>query len=287
MIYSDYLVHYNHNHDKLGRFARSTGAAASSVGGKVMRKKKKTQPVKADIKKGKSANTKLSDAERNRIINTGSAKEISKYKDRLSTRELESAVNRLQKEKVQRIDLEKKLSDLSTDSKKKRTTLEKIEKYSSDLERLSNAGEKVMKFYNTAAKTHNLMSPGNDQWPIYGEKKTAKTSDAIKEIMRTGTIEQVKANKGKMSSQEYKEAVDRIQQDQRINQFYRNEHNLPSDKDRMVRSSKSLKDVYRNRDKFTNKEYEEAISRTYSDKYLKDVIDGKMTYEEYLEKKKK
>lgn len=282
----NYLEHYNHNHDRLGRFASSIGGAGSSVGGKVV-KKKKTAAPKADIKSGKSANTKLSEADRKRLVESGSAKDISNNKDRLSTRELEQAVNRLQREKIQRIDLEKKLSDLSTDSKKKRTALEKIEKYSSDLERLSNAGEKVMKFYNTAAKTHNLMSPGNDQWPIYGEKKTAKTSDAIKEIMRTGTIEQVKANKGKMSSQEYKEAVDRIQQDQRINQFYRNEHNLPSDKDRMVRSSKSLKDVYKNRDKFTNKEYEEAISRTYSDKYLKDVIDGKMTYEEYLEKKKK
>ena len=101
MRYSDYLVHYNHNHDRLGRFARSTGAAASSVGGRVTRKKKKATP-KSNVKNGKSANTKLSDADRNRIVKSGTAKEVAKYKDRLSTRELETAVNRLQQEKVKR-----------------------------------------------------------------------------------------------------------------------------------------------------------------------------------------
>lgn len=166
----NYLIHYNHNHDRLGRFARSTGAAASAVGSKITNKKKKAPPA-ADIKRGKAANTKLSEADRNRLVKSGSAKEIAKYKDRLSNRELESAIDRLQKEKIQRIDLEKKLTELNTTGKQKRTALEKIEKYSNDLERLSNAAEKAAKMYNTAAKIHNVIASGSDQWPIYGEKK--------------------------------------------------------------------------------------------------------------------
>lgn len=174
MKYTDCLMHYNHNHDKLGRFARSIGSAGGKVGSSVTssgKKKKKNQPPKADIKKGKAANTKLSDKERKRIVESGDAKEVARNKDRLSTRELETAVNRLEREKVQRIDLEKKLSDLNTDGKQKKTALEKIEKYGNDLERLSNAAEKAAKMYNTAAKTHNLIAPASEQWPIYGEAK--------------------------------------------------------------------------------------------------------------------
>ena len=178
-----YLAHYNHNHDRLGRFARSTGAAASSVGGKVVKSKKKQAAPKPDIKKGKAANTKLSESDRNRIVNSGSAKEVQKYKDRLSTRELESAVIRLERERVQRIDLDRKLSALAEPSNRK-SMMAKIEKYSSDLERISNAAEKAAKLYNTAAKAHNLMSPATDQWPIYGEKK--KPDSVSKEVRERG-----------------------------------------------------------------------------------------------------
>ena len=173
-MYSKYLIHYNHNHDRLGRFARSAGSAGSKVGSAVLssgKKKKKQQPPKADIKKGKAANTKLSDKERKRIVESGDAREVAKNKDRLSTRELESAVTRLQREKIQRIDLEKKLSDLSDGGKQRQTAIQKIEKYGNDLERISNGVEKAMKMYNTAARVHNVVASGNDQWPIYGEKK--------------------------------------------------------------------------------------------------------------------
>ena len=282
---SGYLIHYNHNHDSLGRFASTAGSAAASIGGKITGKSKKKKVPEADIKSGKAANTKLSDSERNRIVNSGSAKEVAKYKNRLSTKELETAVNRIQKEQVQRIDLEKKLSDLSSDNKKqKQSALEKIEKYSSDLERISNSVEKAAKMYNTAAKVHNAMSASNDQWPIYGEKKPEKTSQYIKDIMRTGTIDQIKANKGKMTSEQYKQAVDRVQADQRLENFRRNETGELSREQKIVRTSGSLEDVYRNRGQLTGNEYTEAVRRAMSDKALKDVIDGKMTYEEYDEK---
>ena len=194
-MYTSYLIHYNHNHDRLGRFARSVGSAGSTVGSAAIPKsKKKQQPPKADIKKGKAANTKLSDKERKRIVDSGDAKEVAKNKDRLSTRELETAVNRLQKEKLQRIDLEKKLSDLNSNGRdtNRKTIIDKVEKYGNDLERLSNGVEKAAKMYNTAARVHNLMSSGNDQWPIYGEKKKGEKEKTEAQRLRDERGEKVK-----------------------------------------------------------------------------------------------
>ena len=273
MRYSDYLVHYNHNHDRLGRFARSTGAAASSVGGRVTRKKKKAAP-KSNVKNGKSANTKLSDADRNRIVKSGTAKEVAKYKDRLSTRELETAVNRLQQEKVKRIDLDKQLSELSGETKNKASVLEKVEKYSSDLERISSSVEKAAKMYNTAAKVHNAMSSSNDQWPIYGEKKQYKTPSDLKEIIRSGDARAIKANKGRMNEQEHKEATQRLQRDMQIDKYVREQAGEISKKDRILRTG-SARDVYNNRDKFTQKEYEDAVKRFGSDEEMMKILEKK------------
>lgn len=147
-----------------------------------MNKKKKENNINTkNKKKGKAANTKLSRSDRDRIVNSGSAKEVAKYKDRLSTRELETAVNRLQQEKIKRIDLEKKLDSINTPEKKRAITLEKIDKYASSLEKASNSIEKAAKFYNTAAKVHNTMSPATDQWPIFGEKKAPGKNKELEE----------------------------------------------------------------------------------------------------------
>lgn len=211
---SSYLIHYNHNHDRLGRFARS---AASSVGGKVTGKKK--QKVKAaDIKTGKAANTKLSESERNRIVKSGSAKEVAKYKERLSTRELETAVNRLQQEKVQRIDLEKKLSEINNPESDRQTVMQKIDKYATSLEKMSNTVEKGIKFYNTAAKIHNAMSPGNDQWAIVGEKKKPGESKKDKDYKERA----FKLKEYKTTTSEIKAEKERRQAIDELNDYERN-----------------------------------------------------------------
>ena len=49
-----YLMHYNHNHDKLGRFTTAIGSAGGKVGSSVLSSgKKKKAPPKADIKRRK------------------------------------------------------------------------------------------------------------------------------------------------------------------------------------------------------------------------------------------
>ena len=194
---NDYLEHYNHNHDALGRFARSAGSASSSIGRKLSRKKDKNNTTRkydsakrlaskktkasnveaAKKKKGsKSNNTKLSDSERRRLVESASLKEVTANKDKLSNRELESAINRLQKEKISRIDLEKKLYDLNKpdNQKNRETAIQKIERLGNNAEKLATAINSGSKLYNNAVQVYNLGKPEGQRLPRIGNKEDNK-----------------------------------------------------------------------------------------------------------------
>lgn len=194
---NDYLEHYNHNHDALGRFARSAGSASSSIGRKLSRKKdknnttrkydsakrlasKKTKASKVEVakkKKGsKSNNTKLSDSERNRLVESASLKEVTANKDKLSNRELEKAINRLQTEKVSRINLEKQLADLNNpaNQKNKERAIDKIDKWGKDAEKLANAINSGTKLYNNFANVYNLGKSDSQKLPRIGNNNDNK-----------------------------------------------------------------------------------------------------------------
>ena len=193
----EYLIHYNHNHDALGRFARSAGSASSSIGRKLSRKKDKNNTTRkydsakrlaskktkannikvAKKKKGsKSNNTKLSDSERRRLIESASLKEVTANKDKLSNRELESAINRLQKEKISRIDLEKKLYDLNKpdNQNNRETAIQKIERLGNNAEKLATAINSGSKLYNNAVQIYNLGKPEGQRLPRIGNKEDSK-----------------------------------------------------------------------------------------------------------------
>ena len=206
----EYLIHYNHNHDKLGRFARSAGSASSSIGRKLSRKKdkkdttrkyesskrlasKKTKASKVEPAKkqkgSKSNNTKLSDSERKRLIESASLKEVTANKDKLSNRELESAINRLQKEKINRIDLEKKLYDLNKpdNQKNREAAIQKIERLGKNAETLANAINSGTKLYNNAVQVYNLGKPEGQRLPRIGNKDDSKrTRPWVQEIIDSG-----------------------------------------------------------------------------------------------------
>lgn len=207
---NDYLEHYNHNHDALGRFARSAGSASISIGRKLSRKKdknnttrkydsakrlasKKTKASKVEVakkKKGsKSNNTKLSDSERRRLIESASLKEVTANKDKLSNRELESAINRLQKEKISRIDLEKKLYDLNKpdNQKNRETAIQKIERLGNNAEKLATAINSGSKLYNNAVQVYNLGKPEGQRLPRIGNKEDNKRIRPwVQEIIDSG-----------------------------------------------------------------------------------------------------
>lgn len=223
---NDYLKHYNHNHDALGRFARSAGSASSSIGRKLSRKKdknnttrkydsakrlasKKTKASKVEVakkKKGsKSNNTKLSDSERKRLVESASLKEVTANKDKLSNRELESAINRLQKEKINRIDLEKKLYDLNKpdNQKNRETAIQKIERLGNNAEKLATAINSGTKLYNNAVQVYNLGKPEGQRLPRIGNNNDGKkTRPWVQAIIDSGDAAKAAKYASQMTAEE-------------------------------------------------------------------------------------
>lgn len=183
-MYSKYLIHYNHNHDRLGRFARSAGSAGGKVGSAVLssgKRKKKTQPKKTDIKGGKkSNNTKMSESDRNRLVKSGSAKEINKHKNQLSNRELESAIKRLGEEQINRTALEKQLSSLANPKPKSRINraVDWMNKNQNTLKTVADFGDQAIRVYNNYAKINNALN-SSSKMPVIdtGKKKKKKKKD--------------------------------------------------------------------------------------------------------------
>lgn len=221
---NDYLIHYNHNHDALGRFARSAGSASSAVGSRLTSRKKeknnsirkyesnqrlaskKNKDNKVEKKKGsKSNNTKLSDSERKRLVESASLKEVTANKDRLSNRELESAISRLQKEKINRIDLEKKLYDLNKpDSQKnKESAIQKIERLGNNAEKLANAINSGTKLYNNAVQVYNLGKPESQRLPRIGNNNDGKkTRPWVQAIIDSGDAAKAAKYASQMTAEE-------------------------------------------------------------------------------------
>ena len=235
----EYLIHYNHNHDKLGRFARSIGSAGGAVGSKLTsgkkeknnitrkyesnqrlasKKRKAAEVATVSKQKGsKSNNTKLSDSERRRLVEHGSAKEITKHKDKLSNRELEAAITRLQKEQSTRSDLEKKLSDLNNPSSQNaKSFVDKLSDAGTTIDKVTKAVDSGVKAYNAMAKIHNAKSP--DKWVVVGEDDTNAKNNILKmqKVVMTGSMADVWKNKGNMSPDQYKNAVARFETDTKL-----------------------------------------------------------------------
>ena len=252
---SDYLIHYNHNHDALGRFTSGVGSAARGVGNLTTRKlksskrlakksnltenesitrnkkakqikvKKANEVVANNKEKGsKSNNTKLSDADRRRLVESGSLKEVTKNKDKLSNRELETAINRLQKEKITRMDLDKKLSDLNSpaNEKVKKSGMQRIQETGDALNKFATAADSAVKAYNVMAKIHNTRNP-QDKWPIVGQKEEHKTSEKMMKTIMTASAAEVWANRSKMTSGEYNKATQRLKNDQDVQAYMKKE----------------------------------------------------------------
>ena len=259
---NDYLIHYNHNHDALGRFARSAGSAGRAVGNKItgkkdkkntMRKyestkrlasKKSTKAVEVSRKQkgSKSNNTKLSESDRRRLVEHASVKEVIANKDKLSNRELESAITRLQKEKNNRMDLEKKLSDLNNpvNEKNAKSFVDKMSDVGNTLNKATTAVDNGVKAYNMAAKIHNTTS--KDKWPIVGENNKDKANILkMQKVVMTGSLADVWKSREKMTPAQYENAVKRFKNDAEMQKMMNNENTNSSSKSNNTSSNNSQK----------------------------------------------
>lgn len=137
--------------------------------------------AEADKKKAeedeKTAKEKF-EADKKKAIESGSATDVIKFKGKLTTSEMQTALNR--------INLEKQLSDLS--AKERKSAVDKIAKVMDKVGTIRNATEKGIDAYNTAAKIFNSFSKDKKLPKIQDKdnnKNDGKQSDDIKKrLMR-------------------------------------------------------------------------------------------------------
>lgn len=106
------------------------------------------------------------EADKERVLRAGSAREVLQYQGMLTNKELQDAYNR--------IDWEKKLSSVA--ASEIRTNMQKMDKAMSNLKTINNWGSTLTDSYNLMAAVYNATAEGKkDPWPEIkksgGEKK--------------------------------------------------------------------------------------------------------------------
>lgn len=249
------LYHYNHNHDALGRFARSTGGVVTSLGSKGSSKAKSIAKGISDKRKAKknsstienvkvrgskSNNTKLSKDQKKKLIEKGTAKEISQHKNSLSNRELETAIHRLQKEKAARMNLEKKLSELNSveGQAKRQSGMERLDQTMKTVKNINEYAKTGIDSWNTIAKIHNSLY--DNKWPQITGQKEQTVSPSIQKMIRRGDAEEIYKNRQNMNWKEINEAANRLKKEESIRDSVRNQRKwIDSEKERMEAETKA------------------------------------------------
>lgn len=289
------LYHYNHNHDKLGRFARSIGGASRAAGSSILSiGKKKNKAPEADIKKGKAANTKLADDERNRLVKSGTREEITANKDRLSNQELKAAIERLESDKTMRESLEQRLSTLNEEDVQATADAgkAKVDKLIETASKLENYKDIGMKAWNIAAGLHNAQAAEDDKWPTFNKDGTAKangpTMDAY-DLMTKGSASDILANKDKLTKEQLQEAIARRQYYDQLEGMAAKENaakaQADAEKKRVKEKDKDSRTadyLYKNADSMSTEDLKRAV-KDYEDrqgqvKYRQELIDKLKDY---------
>lgn len=289
------LYHYNHNHDKLGRFARSISGASRAAGSSILSiGKKKNKAPEADIKKGKAANTKLADDERNRLVKSGTREEITANKDRLSNQELKAAIERLESDKTMRESLEQRLSTLNEEDVQATADAgkAKVDKLIETASKLENYKDIGMKAWNIAAGLHNAQAAEDDKWPTFNKDGTAKangpTMDAY-DLMTKGSASDILANKDKLTKEQLQEAIARRQYYDQLEGMAAKENaakaQADAEKKRVKEKDKDSRTadyLYKNADSMSTEDLKRAV-KDYEDrqgqvKYRQELIDKLKDY---------
>lgn len=135
--------------------------------------KAKTEADKKKTEEDEKTAKEKFEADKKKAIESGSATDVIKFKGKLTTSEMQTAINR--------INLEKQLSDLS--AKERKSAVDKIAKVMDKVGTIRNATEKGIDAYNTAAKIFNSFSKDKKLPKIQDKDKNKnddKQSDDIK-----------------------------------------------------------------------------------------------------------
>jgi len=147
-------------------------------------------------KNAEDESAKLRADEADRLLKTGSAKEIYENRASLSNADIQNALNRLNNEKT--------LKSLTMADVK--TGVDKLAELGEKAMKVRTASENFINLYNTVAKVNNSLF--DTELPIIGEKKS-KVNAAIDSLVKSGNMTAILANKTKLTTQEFNDAYNR------------------------------------------------------------------------------
>lgn len=173
--------------------------------GHTIKQRKLKKKRAASLEKARQARKEKAEFEVNKdkVLKTGTATEVLKYKGKLTNQELQSAFTR--------INLEQQLSSIS--ARETKSAMDKVSSVMNKVEKATTAAEKGIKAYNTVAKVSN--SVGKTNLPTIGD--SGKKKDPIKEkLIKSGTPEQVSKKFGDFTVEELKSINNRMAYEEAI-----------------------------------------------------------------------
>lgn len=151
-----------------GRYPWGSGARPFQSGGGPISKRQSKKSEKTRAKQEAKMTPEEREAEKQRVLKTGSASEILRYKGELSNQEMQQAVTRL--------NLEAQLSNLS--AKEIESGMQKIDKVMKGVKTGTEWVKIGTDTYNTFAKLYNATEEGQkNPLTLVGEGKKKKGGD--------------------------------------------------------------------------------------------------------------
>ena len=222
-------------------------------------KKKQKQQTEALEKAREAKKTKAEEAaEKKRVLESGTADEVMKYKGQLSNKELADAYSRLNYERL--------ISDLS--AKDTRSGADKVDSLMTKADKVVGAAQKGLDTYNKAAKIVNAVSKA-DLPTFEGNQKTKAAESALDKLVKSGTAEEIQKQFGKLSAKQLQDANTRLRNEDMIKERIAKEKSDKEAADRLADAQRQVDEYNR---KWANSEIKDS---TYS-KSGKNLIDSKL-----------
>lgn len=222
-------------------------------------KKKQKQRAEALEKAREAKKTKAEEAaEKKRVLESGTAAEVMKYKGKLTNKELSDAYSRLNYERL--------ISDIS--AKDSQANSEKVGSLLDKAGNLVNNGQKALDTWNKGAKIVNALTKA-DLPTFEGNMKTKAAESALDKLVKTGTAEQVQKYYDKLSTNQLQEFNKRSSTKDMIDKRARD------DKSNRETAAK-LAEAQRQVDEYNRKWANGEINDSKYSKSGKELIDSKL-----------
>lgn len=226
-------------------------------------KKRKKQQLKNLEKAREAAKTKREEAaEKKRVLESGTATEVMKYKGKLTNQELNNVYNRLNYERM--------LSEIS--GKEIEAGKHKISGLVSKIDNAMDTATKGLGAYNKAAKLVNAVTKV-DLPTFEGNKKTKAAESALEKLVKSGSSEQVNANLGKFTSKQLQDINTRFTIEDKVKERAAKDK---SDKESAARLAEAQRQVDEYNKRWLAGESSDSVRSTEYSKSGKDIIDSRL-----------